>query len=99
MTANEIGRYKVGDDEIVLRVPDQDDAVAVAKVNAVCERMEKAEADEDPEMAVRCFAILISVLSGWSTGEIMTMVPLPTITQMVTDFRAWTDCLRPVRPC
>jgi hypothetical protein len=96
MDAKEIGRYKVGDDELVLRVPEPDDVVAVAKVNAIVEKM---EATEDAAMNVKYFAVLLSVLSGWSTEEIATMVPLPTITQMVTDFREWTDCLRPMRPC
>lgn len=96
MDAKEIGRYKVGDDEIVLRVPDPDDEVAVEKINAIAARMDSTE---DAEMNVRYFAVLISVLASRPVEEIMTMVPLPTITQMVVDFREWTTHLRPLRPC
>lgn len=94
MDSKLIGEYDVCGEKYRLVVPD--DEVSRLKINAISARMDSTE---DAEMNVRYFAVLISVLSGRSTEEIMTMVPLPTITQMVLDFRAWTDCLVPVRPC
>lgn len=99
MTANEIGRYKVGDEEIVLRVPDPDDEVAVEKVNAISARMEQAEAEEDPEMVIHLMAILVGVLSGRSTEEVSEMIPEKTVHEMMKDFHEWVSHLVPVRPC
>ena len=94
MNAQVIGRYRVGDDELVLRVPD--DEVSRVKINAIVERMEAAES---AEMSVTLMAVLFGVLSNRSTEEIMGMVPMETINRMMEDFKRWTNHLRPVRPC
>jgi len=92
-----IGKYRVGDDELVLRVPD--DEVSRAKINAVAERMEQAEAEEDPEMVIHLMAILVGVLSGRSTEEVSEMIPEKTVREMMKDFHEWVSCLVPLRPC
>lgn len=99
MDAKVIGKYQVGDEEIVLRVPDPDDEVAVAKVNAIVARMEQAEADEDDGMIVHLMAILVGVLSGRSTEEVSEMIPAATVHEMMRDFHQWVSCLRPVPKC
>ena len=94
MNAQEIGRYKVGDDELVLRVPN--DEVPRVKLTAALGAMETAETSE---MGLRYFAVVLSVLTGRSIEECYTMVPLGTVALMWEDITRWLEHLRPVRPC